>query len=309
MQRRKSFGVTATGFSSQPFVTSWLLQTYVLATIRLILSIYCFTTIFYSWAWFATHKVTYRLQDIDIAPTTFTVGGSDAIGRFFGYFAFLSYWGLGFYFAISAIHTFIYAKRSKTWLDRWPLLMQVLHSMFYSSVVTYPYLVSIIYWGSMYIGPWSKHDFDAWSSVSIHALNSAFATFEIGLTQTPPLPWLHLPALLLIMAMYLGVAYIMKTSAGVYVYLWLDPKVGVGKLVAHIIGYAMAMIVVFTLVRGAIWLRGRATRGFERRHLTCSAGVRVVEAAATLHFGQVGISKCTRWACSILALTNRIQGM
>ena len=139
-------------------------------------------------------------------------------------------------------------------------LLQILHSMYYSSIVCLPFLVSSIYWASMWVGPWFDHDFDAWSAVSIHAMNSVFAVFEIVVTQTFPLPWLHLLALLAIMAFYLALAYLTKLTAGVYIYLWLDPQVGAWKIIGHVVGYSMANVVIFNLVRAAIWLRCRLTR-------------------------------------------------
>ena len=253
-------GANPKNFTSQPFVTSWLLRSYALASIRVFMSVYCFFTIFFSWAWFAKHEVVFHLQDIAIPKMTFMMG-VNAIGRSFSYFTYLSYWGLAFYFAFAGMHTFVFAKRGTTWLDNWPVLMKLLHSILYSSIVCYPFLVSSIYWGSMWVGPsWFKTHFDSWSMISIHVLNSLFATFELVVTQTPPLPWLQMSALLLIMGLYLGIAYLSKVTAGVYVYLWLDPKVGADKIIAHIIGYTMAIIVIFTLVRGAIWLRCRLTQ-------------------------------------------------
>jgi hypothetical protein len=55
-------------------------------------------------------------------------------------------------------------------------------------------------------------------------------------------------------------AYLTKATAGVYVYLWLDPEVGADKMIAHIVGYTMGVIVMFNIVRGAIWLRCRLTK-------------------------------------------------
>lgn len=261
-------GVTATGFSSEPFVTSWFLPAYALASIQAFLSAYCFITIFYSWSWFATHHVAFHLQDIGIAPITFSMG-VEAIGRSFSYPTYLSYWGLAFYFAFSAAHIFVHAKRhntwldnwqqSATWLDDWPLALQILHSIFYSSAVCLPSLVNGIYGASMWVGPWSTHDLNPWSAISIHALNSVFATFEISATRTAPLPWLHLPALLVVIALYLGLGYLTKATAGVYVDLWLDPNVGAGKIIGQVVGYGMTMVVIFNLVRGAIRLCCRLT--------------------------------------------------
>ena len=250
-------GVPANGFDSEPFVTSWILPTYLLAAIRALLSVYCFSTIFYSFAWFAGHEVVFHLKDIDIPAITFIVG-KEGIRQSFSYFTYLSYWGLAFYLFFASMHTFVFARTGHCWLGRWPRPLQAAHSVFYTTVVCCPFLVSSVYWVSMSVG-WYKHDFNEWSMLSIHALNSVFAIFEIVFSRTRPPPWAHLGILLLIMSTYLGVAYITKTTEGVYIYLWLDPRVGWEKILAHVIGYAVVMVFYFNLVKGAIWLRCRIT--------------------------------------------------
>ena len=250
-------GVPANGFDSEPFVTSWILPTYLLAASRALLSVYCFSTIFYSFAWFAGHEVVFHLKDIDIPAITFIVG-KEGIRQSFSYFTYLSYWGLAFYLFFASMHTFVFARTGHCWLDRWPRPLQAAHSVFYTTVVCCPFLVSSVYWVSMSVG-WYKHDFNEWSMLSIHALNSVFAIFEIVFSQTRPPPWAHLGVLLLIMSTYLGVAYITKATEDVYIYLWLDPKVGWEKILAHVIGYAVVMVFYFNLVKGAIWLRCQIT--------------------------------------------------
>ena len=251
-------GVPASGFDSQPFVTSWLLPRYALAIIRLVLSLYVVTSISYSYAYFAGHKVTFHLQDVNIKPITFQVG-AEGIRQSFSYFTYLSYWSQSFYFFFAAMHTFVGARRGTPWLDGWPRALQAAHTIYYSCVTTFPFLVSSVYWSSMYIGPWFQHDFDRWSALSIHGLNSVFATCEIVFTQTRPQPWAHLGVLLLIMSLYLPIPYITKATEDIYIYLWLDPKNGIGQLIAHIVGYAMAIVVVFNLSRGAVWFRCKVT--------------------------------------------------
>lgn len=91
----------------------------------------------------------------------------------------------------------------------------------------------------------------------MHAMNSLFATFEIVATQTKPLPYVHLGVMWLIMSLYLGIAYITKASAGLFVYLWLDPKNGVVQLVLHMVAYAALLSAFFLLVRSVILLRSR----------------------------------------------------
>ncbi len=162
----------------------------------------------------------------------------EAICRSFSYFKYLSYWGLAFYFAFSPAHTLLYVRRRTDCL---------------------PFLVNSIHCASSWVGPWFAHHFDPWSAISIHVLNSVFASSKIVVKRTSPLPWLHLPVLLLIMTLYLGLAYLTKGIAVVYLYLWLDPFVGTGKIDEHIIGFGMAMLFIFALVRGAVWPLCRLT--------------------------------------------------
>lgn len=56
----------------------------------------------------------------------------------------------------------------------------------------------------------------AWSNISQHAMNTAFALFEIFLTHAGPSPWTHIPFLVIILACYLGVAYITHKTQGFY---------------------------------------------------------------------------------------------
>lgn len=50
----------------------------------------------------------------------------------------------------------------------------------------------------------------------MHALNSVFAAFEIFCTHAGPTPWLHAPFLIILLAGYLGVAYITHATQGFY---------------------------------------------------------------------------------------------
>ena len=252
-------GSSNAGFSSVPYVTSWCIPIYFLATIRLFISIYCFTTIFFSFKWFATHTVIFHLQGIDQKAITFPVG-VEGIRQSFSYFTYLSYWGLGFYFFFASLHSFVYARRAYSWLEIWPRYLQAMHGIFYSSITTFPLLISTVYWGSMWTRSWWADDFDQWSMISIHAMNSVFATFEIVFANTSPHPFLHLGPLLLIMTLYLGVAYITKATEGIYVYLWLDPHSGAAKIFLHILGYGLLLTAYFITVRYAIMLRYRLTR-------------------------------------------------
>lgn len=47
-------------------------------------------------------------------------------------------------------------------------------------------------------------------------MNTLFALVEVTLTNVNPLPWLHLPICVFMLACYLGVAYITHATQGFY---------------------------------------------------------------------------------------------
>ncbi|OLN84327.1 hypothetical protein CCHL11_05975 [Colletotrichum chlorophyti] len=185
-------------------------------------------------------------------------GGCADVGRSFSYFTILTFWGLGFYFLVSAVHTFTYARSGTPLLDRFPRFLQALHAFYYTTVVTYPFIVTIVYWGVLYSGPWYSLQFEAWSNISQHGLNSAFALFEIIIPRTSAaqLEWVHMFWLIIVLALYLSLAYLTYYTQNFYTYGFLDPKAnGSGITAAYIIGIAVAGVVFFLIAKGLIWLR------------------------------------------------------
>lgn len=141
--------------ASQPFdpthryTTSWILPPIYLAIARLLLSIYAFVTIFFGLGWDGVHQ----RHDLDRSS--------------FSYFINLSYWGMAFYFLFSSLHTFSYARTGRAWLQRWPLPCQIAHTALYSTIVTFPILVTAVFWAILYSGKWFPTDFEGWSNVRI----------------------------------------------------------------------------------------------------------------------------------------------
>jgi hypothetical protein len=86
-------------------------------------------------------------------------------------------------------------------------------------------------------------------------MNSLFALFEAFLTRTNPRPWIHLPLIIIILALYLGLAYLTRYTQGYYVYGFLDPSKGAGRTAGYILGIAAGIIVVFLIVKGLMWMR------------------------------------------------------
>lgn len=185
----------------------------------------------------------------------------------FSYFTILTYWGLAFYFLVASIHTFTYALHGGTpLLNRFPRPLQAFHYLFWSSITTYPFLVTIVYWGVLYSGFTTR--FELWSNVSEHGLNSSFALFELLLTRINPAPWIHLLWLVIILACYCGLAYLTHATKGVYVYDFLNPAPkhevngvnvgGVGSqgvVAGYVFGIAAGICILFCVSKGIATLR------------------------------------------------------
>jgi hypothetical protein len=179
---------------------------------------------------------------------------------YFSYFTDLSYIGLSAYFWAAAVQTVVYSRRhdEKHYpLQIWPRPLQFLHLLLYSTIATYPILVTIVFWSLLSSSSTFENPYSAWSNISRHALNTVFALFEILLTNAEPLPWIHLPFLVVMLGGYLGVAYITHATQGFYSYSFLDPAKGRGRLAIYVVGIALAECILFVAVRGVCILRQR----------------------------------------------------
>ncbi|KAK5052755.1 hypothetical protein LTR84_002621 [Exophiala bonariae] len=236
-------GVPSTGFDPHhTFTTSWLLSPLLLALLRLLIFTYCLATILTDWIYDGVHLRAFL------------------IGQSFSYFTNLTFWGILFYMLVAGVHTLLYAVRGRSWLDGWPRVLQALHSFYYTTIVTLPILVTIVYWAILFDGPWFPVIFDGWSNISRHALNSFFCLLEIILPATDPPPFLHVVGLIIILLLYLGLAYLTHATQGFYVYDFLDPDTGSGKVTGYCFGILAAISIIFFVVWGLIWTRRKFTR-------------------------------------------------
>lgn len=105
------------------FATSWLLPPSVLFFWRALICLYAFVVLF----------------------TILGHSSSEAAGHSFSYFTVLGYWGLAFYYGFAAAHTGSYWMRGKSWLQSWPSALQWAHSCFYSTVTTFPFVVTSMF--------------------------------------------------------------------------------------------------------------------------------------------------------------------
>jgi len=124
-----------------------------------------------------------------------------------------------------------------------------LHIVLRATVVTFAILVTIVFWALLSDPSTFATPFNAWVNISVHALNTVFALFEIGFTNSPPSPWSTLPVCILVLGAYLGVAYITHVTQGFYTYSFLDPTLQGPVLAAYIIGIAVVEVIVFCLIK------------------------------------------------------------
>ncbi|KAM7191775.1 hypothetical protein V8F20_009138 [Naviculisporaceae sp. PSN 640] len=221
------------------FETSWILSPWVLFFLRALFSLYIFTTLVFEsiwWCFDASDRCRSSQEQ-------------------FAYFTVLTYWGLGFYFLFASIHTFTYARTGVPLLDKFPRPLQALHSLLYTTIVVFPFIVTIVFWARLYSGHWFPKVISGWSNVSKHAMNAGFAFFEIVVPRTDTLPAVHMLWIVVILALYLCVAYVNNAAKGFYTYDFLDPSKQRAWVAAYVFGIAVGGLLVFGIVTGMIWLR------------------------------------------------------
>ncbi|RYP54008.1 hypothetical protein DL768_001158 [Monosporascus sp. mg162] len=255
------------------FETSWLLPPWALFAFRALFALYAFTTLFFRIGWGCTHPSSTPATAGD-GDTTNTADAPVEVGgercgstkASFSFFTVLTYWGIAFYLLVAAVHTATYARNATSrgpLLARFPRPLQALHSLFYTTVITYPLLVTIVYWAVLYPTSFGAaggfpNVYTAWGNASQHALNSLFALFEIFIPRTQPPPLVHLWWLIVILALYLGLAYVTLATQGFYVYPFLNPAENAGGrrgVTGYIFGILAGVIVVFGVVWGVVWVR------------------------------------------------------
>lgn len=74
--------------------------------------------------------------------------------------------------------------------------------------------------------------------------------------RTEPLPWLDIVPIIILLALYLGLAYLTHAIDGFYVYDFLNlQQNSSGIVAAYIVGILVAAIIIFLIVRYLIMLR------------------------------------------------------
>ncbi|KAG8861072.1 hypothetical protein FRC20_011527 [Serendipita sp. 405] len=186
--------------------------------------------------------------------------------QYFVYFTRLTYIGLTAYFCAAAFHSgfFVLSLRQlkkhevsrAPWfpLQKWGKFLQFLHLTLFSSIITYPFIVTIVYWAFLADSETWSTPFKSWSNISFHALNSVLVLVELifGRVRLYLGYWI---TCIILLALYLGMAYLVHSTQGIWVYGFLDPHKKNAKVAAYIVGIPVAETVVFIVIWGLIHMR------------------------------------------------------
>jgi len=142
-------------------------------------------------------------------------------------------------------------------------------------------VVVIVVWAILYNpATFWVTTYSTWSNISAHAMNGVFAAFEIVFTNIGPMHWSHLPFLILLLALYLSVAYITAATEHFYVYNFLDPSKEHARVAGYVFGIAVAEIVIWLLVRYIIVLREWIVRRARGRKEAAPTDQEIVDPAS-----------------------------
>ena len=83
----------------------------------------------------------------------------------FSYFSNSSWWGITFYHIFASFHTLMYARNGRAPLQSWPRILQLLHGLLFSTVITYPLMVTIVFWGIQFTPEKFDTVSNTWSNV------------------------------------------------------------------------------------------------------------------------------------------------
>lgn len=163
------------------------------------------------------------------------------------------------YFWVSGIYSIIYAITGRSPLAKYPKFLQLLHSLFYSTITTFPFVVTAVFWSLISMPPHKKAFSTAnlqWSNISFHCLNSVFALFEVLFSAVRPQRWTHSLVIAGILGLYIAMAYLIRLTAKFYVYEFMDPSMMGALTAAYIFGIGGLGTVTFVVVQVVVWVKG-----------------------------------------------------
>lgn len=100
-----------------------------------------------------------------------------------------------------------------------------------------------------------RDTYNAWDNISVHALNLVFGLLEVFVGRGPMLPWWNMLLVFILIACYLGVAYITYATQGFYTYDFLNTQTHGGIVAGYIVGIGVGMVISFLIGQFLIFAR------------------------------------------------------
>ncbi|KAJ2851054.1 hypothetical protein IWW36_001401 [Coemansia brasiliensis] len=245
------------------FATSYMVKPRVLCGIRTLFFVYCFTVL------------TSNL----IVNIVHGAGWNWA-----AYFTTLTYFGITLYYGVAAFTTMRFLKK-QLWAaqqraeaidevrtpdsgmqlvdvetkqteesQRVYVVPSVAHQLalasqwlLYETFTCYAPLVTLIYWVLLFPTQSDMLDvpLDQWMGISMHAINCLFMITEV-LCSKIPYRWSHFSAVVVFLAMYLGLAYFMVAVYGFYVYPFFESR--------YFGGYIALLCLLIVNIVAIVWV-------------------------------------------------------
>lgn len=178
------------------------------------------------------------------------------------YFTTLSWVGLLMYSVLAFVFTIVEALGKASPLGHLWKIVCLFHSFLYTTIVTFPFLVTGMYWAALTDGTEWTRLWPTWNNISFHVLNALFAAFEVVVPCTNLMPWCHLIGLYILLALYVALSSVNFQLRGWWPYPFLgevmkrEERSWIWPLVV-ITGTAG----VFLIVQFCVWLRSSVRRG------------------------------------------------
>ncbi|KAJ1969378.1 hypothetical protein IWQ62_000666 [Dispira parvispora] len=234
-------------YDAELFVTSNLVQPRTLFFVRCFLMLYCVATtivLFYT--------NTYR---------------------FFYYMTCWSFLGLTIYLIIATIVSGRYCfgpanmDRRPNLLEGAPRIVQLIYWWLYETITTFHILVPLVYWTLLSSELNTHSSLHLYTSIGPHAIDFAVMATEVLLNRQKVMPT-HCVVLLVILAFYLGLAYLVWGATGFFVYSFLDFEKKKGFVALYVLGVAVVFMILYFLQvfihRGRDYLFRK-----RRQHVAC----------------------------------------
>ncbi|KAG0217619.1 hypothetical protein BGX33_010016 [Mortierella sp. NVP41] len=175
------------------------------------------------------------------------------------FFTNLTYFGLCVYLVCSTIWSINYLRQPVSdraaWLKSGSPWWGYLHWLLYSTVVTYHFIVPIVYWTMLNTSE-TMNALGHWQNYSVHAIDGVFALFELIFNRHFLQP-IHSYVVAGVMVLYMCLTFVVRRTKGVWVYPFLNWDQG-PICAAYYLGIAVGLFAVFFLLLALHRLRNRA---------------------------------------------------